>query len=102
MNDRSVTGRGERTWEFPVLSYLRYTQSNAVHLKVIIGLPDGSVVKNSPANAGDAGDKGSIPGLGRFTGGGNGTHSNILAWKIPRTGKPDGPQPMWSQRVGYD
>ena len=30
------------------------------------------VVKNLPANAGDAGDMGSIPGSGRFPGGGNG------------------------------
>ena len=34
------------------------------------GFPGGSVVKNSPANAGDVG---LIPGLGRFPGGGNGT-----------------------------
>ena len=30
------------------------------------------VVKNPPANAGDVGDVGSIPGLGRSPGGGNG------------------------------
>ena len=30
------------------------------------------VVKNPPANAGDARDAGSIPGLGRSLGGGNG------------------------------
>ena len=30
------------------------------------------VVKNPPANAGDIRDEGSIPGLGRFPGGGNG------------------------------
>ena len=30
------------------------------------------VVKNLPANAGAAGDIGSIPGSGRFPGGGNG------------------------------
>ena len=30
------------------------------------------MVKNPPANAGDAGDTGSIPGLGRSTGVGNG------------------------------
>ena len=37
--------------------------------------PGGSVVKNLPANAGnsrDVGDVGSIPGLGRSLGGGNG------------------------------
>ena len=32
----------------------------------------GMVVKNLPANAGDARDAGSIPGLGRSPGGGNG------------------------------
>ena len=30
------------------------------------------VVKDLPANAGDAGDKGSVPGLGRSSGVGNG------------------------------
>ena len=36
------------------------------------GFPGGSVVKNLPANAGDLGDMGSIPGLGRSLGGGHG------------------------------
>ena len=34
--------------------------------------PGGTVVKNPPANAGDARDTGSIPGSGRFAGGGHG------------------------------
>ena len=34
--------------------------------------PGGSVVKNPPSKAGDAGDVGSIPGWGRFPGGGSG------------------------------
>ena len=34
--------------------------------------PGSSVVKNPPANAGDTGDTGSIPGSGRSSGGGNG------------------------------
>ena len=34
--------------------------------------PGGSVVKNPPANAGDAGDAGSILGSGRSPGEGNG------------------------------
>ena len=37
-----------------------------------VGFPGGTVVKNLPANAGDIGDVGSIPGLGRSLGGGNG------------------------------
>ena len=30
------------------------------------------------------------------------THSSILAWKIPWTEEPGGPQSMESQRVGHD
>ena len=30
------------------------------------------------------------------------TCTSILAWKIPGTGKPDGPQSKGSQRVGHD
>ena len=30
------------------------------------------------------------------------THSSILAWRIPRTGKPGGLQSMGSQTVGHD
>ena len=37
-----------------------------------MGLPGGSVVKNLPANAGDTGDLGSIPGSVRSPGEGNG------------------------------
>ena len=37
-----------------------------------MGFPGGTVVKNQPANAGDARDTGSIPGWGRSPGGGNG------------------------------
>ena len=37
-----------------------------------MGFPGDSVVKNQPANAGDTGDMGSIPGLGRSARGENG------------------------------
>ena len=30
------------------------------------------------------------------------THSSILAWKIPWTDEPGGPQSMRLQRVGHD
>ena len=36
-----------------------------------MGFLGGTVVKNLPANTGDAGDLGSITGLGRSPGGGN-------------------------------
>ena len=37
-----------------------------------MGFPGGAVRKNPPANVGDAGDVGSIPGLGRSPGEDNG------------------------------
>ena len=37
-----------------------------------MGFPGGSVVKDPPANAGDTGDLGSVPGLRRFSGEGDG------------------------------
>ena len=40
--------------------------------------PGGSVVKNPPANAGDTGDRGSVPGSGRSSGEGNDNPSEIF------------------------
>ena len=40
-----------------------------------MGFPGGSEVRNLPINAGDARDPGSIPGLGRSAGVGNGNPS---------------------------
>ena len=44
---------------------------------MIEGFPGGSVVKNPPANAGDEGQMGSIPGSGRSPGG---EDSNLLQY----------------------
>ena len=46
------------------------------------------VVKNLPANAGDVGDPGLIPELGRSPGEGMATHSSILVWRILWTEDP--------------
>ena len=40
-------------------------------LMPLVGFPGGMLLKNPPANAGDTGDSGSIPGSGRSSGGGN-------------------------------
>ena len=48
------------------------------------------MVKNPPANAGDARDLGSIPGLGRSPGVEKAPHASILAWKIPWAEEPGG------------
>ena len=52
-----------------------------------MGFPGGLNGKESTYNAGDPG---SIPGLGRSPGEGNGNDSSILAWKTPWTGEPGG------------
>ena len=54
----------------------------------IWGFPGGSAVKNSPANVGDTGDVGSIPGVGDPLEEGMATHSSIPAWRIPWTEEP--------------
>ena len=59
----------------------------------------GSDRKESACNAGDLG---LIPGLGRSPGGGHGTPSSILIWRIPWTEEPGGLQSMGLQRVGHN
>ena len=68
-------------------------------------LPSGIVVKNLPANAGDARDQEAWvwsldwedPLEEEME-----THSSIIAWKIPGTEEPVGLYAMGSQRVGHD
>ena len=50
----------------------------------------------------DVRDVGSTPGLGRPPGGGQATHSSILAWRIPWSEEPGGLQSMESQREGQN
>ena len=63
-----------------------------------LGLPGGSEVKASSCNAGDLG---SIPGLGRSPGEGNGNPLQYSCWRIPWTEEPGGLQSTGSQRVGH-
>ena len=51
-----------------------------------MGFPDGSVIKNPPANTGDAGLL--IPGLEVALEKEMANHSSIPAWKIPWTEEP--------------
>ena len=61
------------------------------------------VVKNLPANAGDARDAGLIPGSAKSSlDKAMATQCSILAWKIPWTEETGGLQSMGSQRVGHD
>ena len=64
--------------------------------------PGGSVVKNLPADAGDPRDKGSVLGLGRSSGVGNG---NLLQYSCLENSMGRGP--WWAtvhrlQRMGHN
>ena len=52
------------------------------------------MVKKPAAKARDPRDVGSIPGSGRSPVVGNATYASILAWRIPWTNGPGGPQSM--------
>ena len=60
------------------------------------------VVKNMPANAGQVREVGSTPVLGRSPGRRHGTHSSILAWRIPWKEEPGRPESIEYQSVGHD
>ena len=59
----------------PLLALWQVRGENTTAVPNVQGFPGGSVVKNPPADAEEAGDADSIPGLGRSPGGG---HSNPL------------------------
>ena len=61
------------------------------------GFPSGSVITSLPANAGDIGDTGSVPGWEEMA-----TRSSILAWRIPWTEEPGGLRSTGLQRAGHD
>ena len=77
------------------LLLLLYWQAGSLPL-ALPGQPSGSVVKNLAANAGDTGDMGSIPELGKCPGGGNANPLQSSYWEIPWT------EELGGQRVGDD
>ena len=72
---------------------LKHMETQRTLSKLTVG---GSHGKESACNVGEPG---SIPGLRRSPGEGNG---NPLAWRIPETEEPGGLQPIGLQRVRHD
>ena len=74
-------------------NFCRSPQTHHAHYIITLpvaqvsGFPGGSVVKDPPASAGDAGDVGSIPGSGRSPGGG---HGSPLQYSCPVDREPGG------------
>ena len=83
------------------LFYWNHSGISLVSIPVRV-FPNGSAGKESICNAGDTGDVGSIPGLGRSLEKEMATHSGILAWKISWTEEPSGLQSKESERVGHN
>ena len=69
---------------------------------ICMGFPSRAVVKNLPANAGDARDAGYILGQEDPQRRKWQAAPVLLAWKIAQTEQPGGLQSMGSQRVGRD
>ena len=88
---------------------MKKTMGFKSHKIIKVGFPSGAALKNPPANLGDAGDVGSIPGSGRSPGEENGNPLQkwqptavSLPGKSPWTEEPGGLQSMESQRVGHN
>ena len=64
--------------------------------------PVGSAGKESACKAGDAGNTGLIPGLGRSTGGGNGNPLQYACLENPWTEETGGLWPIGPQRIRHD
>ena len=67
-----------------------------------LGFPGGTEVKKPPANAEDAGDRGSIPGSGRFPGVGNGKLLQYSCLENPIAQRNQAGYSLWSCRVRHD
>ena len=77
----------------------KYLNYNFLLVWPVKDFPGDSDGKESACNAGDMG---SIPGLGRSPREWMATHSSIPVWRSLWTEKPRGLQLMGSQRVGHD
>ena len=77
----------------PLEIVLSFTSMSSAFLELTMGFPGGSEVKASACNVGDLG---SIPGLGRSPGEGNG---NLLQYSCLENPMDKG---AWPQRVKHD
>ena len=77
---------------------LLYWSTLLIVLPPAVGFPGGSVGKESACHAGDAGDTGSIPELGRSPGGEHGNPLQYSWLENPRTEGPGGLQSTGLQK----
>ena len=95
-----------RNWQATVCgvakSQIRLKQLSLHAEKAHLASQVALVIKNLSANAGDLRDLGSIPGLGRSPGEGQGSPLQYPCLEIPWTEEPGGLLSMGSQRVRQD
>ena len=77
------------TWSFP-------GSRDRLPTPVFMGFPGGS--DDSQESACNAGDLGSIPGLGRSSGGGHGNPHQHSCWRIPMAEEPGRLQFPWGHK----
>ena len=70
-----------------ILGWEDHLEKEKVPTPVFLGFPCGSVGKESACNAGDTGDNGSIPGLGKYPRGGNGNPIQYSCLENPMNGE---------------
>ena len=89
-------------WQLKLYSiYWNHSGVSLVSIPVRV-FTNGSVGKEPICNAGDTGDAGLMPGLGRSSEKEMATHSGILAWKLSWTEEPAGLQSKGSERVRHN
>ena len=92
---KSIIYKTVHSWHCTVYRFGQNITTFILHC----GLPRGSVVKNLPANAGDAG---SIPGLGRSPGVGNGNSLQYSCLENSMDRETGGVWSKGAQRVGHN
>ena len=108
-NHHSPEGkREEKNLFFPSRGYSYGSIDSSKHLEATlrkctcVAFVTPLVPQTVKASAYNVGDSGSIPGLERSPGEGNGNPLQYSCWKIPWMEKPGRLQSMGSQRVGHD
>ena len=95
---QSWNGRSERLSDF--LSPTQQSRAGTSTIKS--SLPNGSMVKNLPANAGEARDVGSVPGSERSPGVGNYDPLQYSCLENPHGQRSLVGYSLWSCKVGHD
>ena len=92
-----------RTLEWVAIAFSIYYNYRYVFTRMLLkGFPGCASGKEPSYQSRRRGNRSSVPGSRRSSGGGCGSHPSIPAWRIPWTEGPGGLQSMGLQRGGHD